>query len=332
MTVPSPKNTVVTATAQPNIALIKYWGKADPLRNLPAVGSLSITLAELSTTTRVVVSRDGSDAFRLNGENEPAMAARCFAFIDRLYGSDRPALRIDSRNDFPTAAGLASSASGFAALVVALDALFETGTPRPVLAQQAGAGSGSAARSLFGGFVRLDKPQSDDADIRVTPLLDADQFPLLVLVAITSEHRKHTGSTEAMQLTRDTSPYYPAWLSSHEADMQRASEAIAARDFAALAEVSEHSCLKMHAVMQAARPPLLYWNAATLLCMQRIRELRDEGLEVFFTIDAGPQVKAVCRPECAERVAHELASIDGVSRVLKTALGEGARLVEGGGR
>lgn len=320
-------NSQATAIAHPNIALVKYWGKAELSRNLPAVGSVSITLDELSTTTRVEVLAPGADdQFALNGDAEPAMARRSFAFLDQVYGAKRPPLRIDSRNDFPTAAGLASSASGFAALVTAANAALRGGFDQHSLACQAGSGSGSAARSLYGGFVRLDKADDQHADIRVRQLLPHDAFPLVVLVAITSEARKTVGSTEAMEQSRKTSPYYPAWLDSHPADMATAEAAIAQQDFSALARVSEHSCLKMHAVMQASSPALIYWNGASLDCMHRIRELRGDGYGVFFTIDAGPQIKAVCLPSDADVVARELACIDGVKRVLRTSLGPGAHL------
>lgn len=327
MTASDPTISKATAIAHPNIALIKYWGKADLARNLPAVGSISITLDELSTTTQVEVLRKGEqDAFLLNGDDEPAMARRSFAFLDRIYGTDRPPLHINSRNDFPTAAGLASSASGFAALVTAANAALSGGFDRHALASQAGAGSGSAARSMFGGFVRLDKADKEHDDIRVAELLAPEAFPLEVLVAITSESRKSVGSTEAMQQSKMTSPYYAAWVETHAEDMAKAEAAIHAKDFNALAAVSEHSCLKMHAVMQASSPALIYWNGATVDCMRRITELRAEGYGVFFTIDAGPQTKAVCLPADADAVARELACMDGVKRVLRTALGHGARL------
>lgn len=325
MTASDTKNQPARAIARPNIALIKYWGKADARRNIPAVGSLSITLDELATTTTVAES--GQDVFLLNGEAETAMATRCFAFIDRFWSGDRPRLSVSSDNNFPTAAGLASSASGFAALTVALDAFFASGLPTERLAQIAGAGSGSAARSLYGGFVRLDAPTQADDDISLRPVAVPADFPLAVVIAITSEQRKKVGSTEAMQRTAQTSPYYSQWVAGQDADLDAAEAAVVARDFERLAELSEWSCLKMHAVMQAARPGLIYWNAATMACMQRIRELRDEGCRVFFTIDAGPQVKAVCSPGDAERVSHELAALEGVRRVLRTGLGAGASRV-----
>ncbi len=321
----------IRASARPNIALVKYWGKrAQPL-NLPAVPSLSITLDSLETATTVrCAARLTQDQFTLDGQPDPAAAARVTPFVDlfrQLAGTDLR-VAIDSANNFPTAAGLASSASGFAALAVALDATFELGLDARRLSQLARQGSGSAARSIFGGYVEMRCGTRDDGEDAVArPLADADDWPLEVVIALTSLARKSVGSTDGMVHTATTSPYYAAWIDTAAHDMEDARVAIAARDFAALARVSERSCLKMHALALAADRGLLYWNARTGSCMKAIRALRDGGCDVFFTIDAGPQVKAVCSPTDADRVAAALADIDGVQSVLRTGLGSGARIV-----
>ncbi len=324
-----------TAQAQPNIALIKYWGKRDAALNLPATGSLSITLDALWTRTRVEFDKSlRHDELRLNGAEDPATLLRISACLDLLRDRAGRATcaRIDTHNNFPTAAGLASSASGFAALVVAADAALGLGLDRRSLSMLARRGSGSAARSLFGGFVCMRTGQREDGgDAFAEPLLDAAAWPLAVVVAVTSHTRKSVGSGAGMESSRHTSPFYPAWVSTAATDLAAARAAVQARDFAALADLSEHNCLKMHAVMQTSRPPLLYWNGATVDCMQRIRALREhEGVEVFFTVDAGAQVKAVCRPNAASRVAAALTDIPGVEQVLTSGLGEGARLVDDG--
>ena len=318
-----------TAVAHPNIALVKYWGKRDAERNIPAVGSLSVTLAGLSTRTTVRIAPGaGADRFSLNGEPAPGMGRRALACVDRCWPADRARepVVIETHNDFPTAAGLASSASGFAALVTALDAALGGGLPRHELARQAGRASGSAARSLFGGIVRLDAPGPGCDTIEVDSICGTGDFPLHVLVAVTDRGEKAVSSTEAMLATERTSPYYRAWVDTHAADLEEAARAVDARDFAALAGVSERSCMKMHAVMMASSPALIYWNAATVAGIHRIRELRGAGLGVFVTIDAGPQLKAVCLPADADAVAAELAAIPGVVEVLRSGLGEGARV------
>lgn len=321
------------AQAQPNIALVKYWGKRDATLNLPATGSLSITLDAPWTRTRVEFDASlRHDELYLNGAEDPAALARVSACLDllRQRAGTAQRARVDTRNHFPTAAGLASSASGFAALVVAADAALGLGLDRRTLSMLARRGSGSAARSLFGGFVGMDAGERDDGtDAIAQPLLDAAAWPLAVVIAVTSHRRKRIGSGAGMECSRRTSPFYRAWVDSAATDLAAARRAVQARDFAALAELSEHSCLKMHAVMQSSRPPLLYWNGATVDCMQRIRALReDAGEPVFFTVDAGPQVKAVCTPDAAPRVAAALAELPGVEQVLSSRLGEGARLLD----
>ena len=233
-----------------------------------------------------------------------------------------------SRNNFPTAAGLASSASGFAALVHAgaraLGLNLSLGE-QSVLARRC---SGSAARSIFGGYVEWAHGKlADGTDSVAHPLLDAQAWPLRVAVAITSTAAKQVGSTEGMRRTAETSPYQSAWIDTQEADLSVARNAVLARDFDTLAQISEYSCLKMHALALAAQPGLLYWNGATVECMHRVRALRQQGVPVFFTVDAGPQLKAVCAPSAIEQVKAALRDVPGVLEVLDTGLGEGARAI-----
>jgi len=321
-----------TAVAHPNIALIKYWGKSDVEQNIPAVGSLSITLDGLTTTTSVIFdSEPGEDEFLLGGRKAPGMAGRVTRCIDLVR--DRVGVRIrakvESDNDFPTAAGLASSASGFAALVTAADAALGAGISRVELADMARRASGSAARSIFGGFVELSLTPNGPLQTETRQILESSDWPLRVAVAVTDIGPKEIGSTEGMVRTERTSPFYASWVNSSEKDLAEARGAIARHDFEALADVSESSCLKMHSVMLSARPGLVYWNGATVGCIRRVRQLRADGVPVFFTVDAGPQVKAVCAPEAFDRVAAELAEVDGVKQVLTSGLGEGARVVSG---
>ncbi len=312
-----------TAIAHPNIALIKYWGKRDVARNLPAVGSISITLDTLRT--RMSIDADAgaaTDRLWLNGRETGDMLPRVSACLDAVAGCERPRVRVDSHSNFPVAAGLASSASAFAALTVAAAG---TRYARHELAALAGAASGSAARSLYGGFVEL----ANEADsIRLTSLAGAADWPLNVVIAITEAGPKPTGSTEAMEISRRSSPFYSAWVERQAEDLAIARSAVARRDFALLASVAEHNCLKMHSVMWTSRPPTVFWNAATLACLQSVRELQREGHGVFFTIDAGPQVKAVCLPAAVEVVSAALRETPGVIRVVTTGLGHGAHLLD----
>jgi diphosphomevalonate decarboxylase len=318
------------ADARPNIALVKYWGKRDGALNLPATGSLSITLDALRSCTRVRFDEAlACDELRLDGKVSapaPERVRTCLDLMRRRAGCDLYA-RIDSENNFPTGAGLASSSSGFAALTVAAASALGLDLEARELSRIARRGSGSAARSIFGGFVVMVAGIREDGDdAHAEPLLPAAEWPLAVIVAVTSRAPKRVGSSAGMERTRDTSPFYDAWLDATASDLAAAREAIGRRDFAALAEVSERNCLRMHATMLGCRPPLVYMNGATLDCLERIRTLREnDGLATFFTVDAGPQAKAICLPDDAPRVAEALRLVPGVERVLTSGLGEGAR-------
>lgn len=316
------------ALAHPNIALVKYWGKARRPGNVPAVPSISITLDELTSDTRVSLIESDTDEVTLNGQAAaPNVSARVSGFLDliRAQADVSARARVTTVNNFPTAAGLASSASGFAALALAAARAYGLSLNGRALSALARQGSGSAARSLYGGFVEMAGP--DAPSPAATQLEAPDAWPLEVIIAITDTGQKTHLSTDGMNLTRDTSPFYAPWIDSHVQDMAHARAAIAGRDFAQLAAVSEHSCLKMHGLMLSAQPGLVYWNPATVACIQGVRRLAADGEAVFFTIDAGPQVKAVCAPESAARVQASLEQIDGVVNTLRVGLGGDAALI-----
>jgi len=313
-----------TAVAHPNIALVKYWGKQDGPGNRPAVPSISITLEALRTRTRVEFDPSlDADAFMLGEDSDPAVSARASRCLDVFRERAGRSLhaRIETENNFPTGAGLASSASGFAALVTAADRALGLNLPHEELSRIARRSSGSAARSIFGGFVEMPLAEPEEA---ARPLLEPEEWPLEVVVAVTETGSKSVGSTEGMQRTAATSDYYHAWLDAAAMDFAAGRSAVLARDFERLATVSEKSCLKMHGLMLSADPGLIYWNEASVACLHRVRALRQAGAAVFFTMDAGPQVKAVCLPGHAGRVAESLSAVPGVGRVIRSRLGSGA--------
>ena len=313
--------------ARSNIALIKYWGKADAALNTPAVGSISITLDGLWTDTEVRFDASlDADRLVLDGVERADQLKRVSACLDlvREKSGRSEFAEVFTGNNFPTGAGLASSASGFAALVGAAAAALDQDWSERELSILARRGSGSAARSIFGGYVEMYKgTATDGSDSYAEPLAAADSWPLVVLVAITESGEKKVGSGPGMALSAESSPYYSSWVSSHPPDLDTARNAIMERDFSMLAEVSESSCLKMHAAAISTAPPLIYWNGATIDCLQLVRALRADGVPVFFTIDAGPQVKAICLPEVADQVEVALAGASGVRRVIRTPLGPG---------
>ena len=238
----SKDNVRLKARAGANFALIKYWGKADARLNVPAVGSISITLDSLFTETEVALApQQRSDELVLDGKRRDEDVAKISACVDLLRqkaGVDTR-VRVVSRNNFPTGAGLASSASGFAALVRAAEAAFGlTLAPRErsIVARN---GSGSAARSIFGGFVEMHAgTAADGSDSFAEPLLAAHDWPLEVVIAVTSTAEKEIGSRSGMARSATSSPYYAAWVAEQPPDLAAARSAIHARDFAALAEVA----------------------------------------------------------------------------------------------
>jgi diphosphomevalonate decarboxylase len=324
-----PARRTATARAQSNIALIKYWGKRDAALNIPAVGSISVTLDALSTDTKVSFSNDLTrDELHLSGVAADASRVSAFLGIVRQQAGVTQWALVESSNNFPTGAGLASSASGFAALAVAACAAAGLKRGERELSILARRGSGSAARSIFGGIVELHAGiLSDGTDSFAEPILSPADWPLSIVVAITEFGEKSVNSTTGMGESSLTSPFYPAWVETAENDLAGMRTAIAARDFARVGELAEYSCLKLHALMMSTRPALLYWNSATMAALHAVRELRAGGIPVYFTIDAGPQLKALCLPEHAGAVADALRTVPGVHETRVSALGGGARLI-----
>lgn len=315
------------ARANSNIALVKYWGKLDRPGNYPAVPSLSLTLAALTTTTEVALDETlTSDEVTLDGELALGKAqSRVVEVLERFRGmtGTRVFARVTSRNDFPTAAGLASSASGFAALVTAANQAYAAQRSQAELSALARAASASAARSLFGGWSVLEVGMES-----ATPLAPPDHWPLILVVAVTKSGKKAVASTEAMNLTRSSSPYYSAWVSHAPALFERARDAVLARDLPSLGQAMEQSTLMMHATMMTAAPGILYWTAGTVNVMHRVQALRlREDLPCYFTMDAGPHVKVLCDARDAQSVSLALARVEGVNEIIVAAPGPAARSV-----
>ncbi len=307
-----------TAYAHTNIALVKYWGKrlgAAPGLNLPAVGSLSLTLDRFGTETTVELVDDDDDIFVLdNHVVSPQEARKVSAFLDRvraLAGSARRA-RVTSRNDVPTAAGLASSASAFAALAQASTSAFGLGLEERSLSRLARQGSGSAARSIFGGFVVLHRGERDDGHDCFAEPLDAPTFAARLVVVRCGVGKKDTGSTDGMEHTASTSPYFEAWVMTHESDLRAARAALAAGDLPRLGEVMEHSTLKMHATTLAAQPGFFYFLPTTIAVLLAVRGLRARGTGAWATMDAGPHVKVLCAQADVDAVVAALSQVNGV--------------------
>jgi len=320
--------TTATARACANIALVKYWGKRPGVLNLPAAGSLSLTLAALVTETTVTFDRSLTrDELELDGE--PADARRTTEFLDLVRelakSSDRA--RVKTANHFPTASGLASSASGFAALALAATkAAGVTLQPR-ALTRLARRGSGSAARSIFGGIVRMHAGERDEdafAEPIASPLLDRVR---MVIALVGGGLAKSHGSRDAMAHTAATSPLYAGWLATVPPDLIAAEAALTSGDIGALGAVVEANALAMHASAIAARPAVIYWQPATIAMLSAVRTLRGNGRVAWATMDAGPHVKVLTTVEDADHVARALAGVEGVTATTVSAPGNGAEVI-----
>lgn len=318
-----------TATANANIAFIKYWGNCEAETRIPANGSISMNLGGLETRTSVKFDSDlDSDHLTLNGEVAQKYALdRVSAFMSLvrdLSGFRHNAL-IESQNNFPMGAGIASSASAFAALALAASAAAGLTLDEAALSRLARKGSGSACRSIPGGYVEW---QADgcDPDSGAASIAPPEYWDLRDCVAIVHRGHKSVGSTEGHALAY-TSPFQGVRVAGAPQRLVQCRNAILARDFQAFAEVVELDNHMMHAVMMTSTPPLLYWQPATLTIMGAVESWRGEGIAACYTIDAGPNVHVICEKENLEVVDARLRSIPGVEDVIVAHPGGGARLV-----
>jgi len=281
------------AFASANVALVKYWGKRDEALHLPRTGSLSISLGKWGSEAVLSLAK-GEGGVWLNGEklaSETPFAARALAYLELFRPASGEAFVLRTRNTLPTAAGFASSASGFAAIAKALDALFGWDLSERELSVLARLGSGSAARSLRGGFVEWRRGKRDDgADSFAVPL-PVRWESLRLAAVVVKRAAKPVSSGEAMRRSVASSPFMRAWDATVRHDLRAAKEAIRARDLVALGETAEGNALAMHAVMLATRESIFYPTGETLDVLAKVKHLRAEGVPVYATLDAGPNVK-----------------------------------------
>jgi diphosphomevalonate decarboxylase len=319
------------ALARANIALAKYWGKADEKLNLPAVPSISITLEPLTTRTRVRFAVGlTADRFELDGKPaDPKETTRVSKLLDTVRQQSGLTLfaEVQSSNDFPTASGLASSASGFAALAAAARSAAGLPFDRTAISALARAASVSAARSAFGGYVELPLAARGEAQHAAQQIAPPEHWPLRIVVAVTSEGRKAVSSTTGMLHTARTSPYYASWVEVSPRLAAQVREGILTRDLPRVGTAMEQSTFAMHACAMAAAPAVVYFRAASLAVLERVRVLReDEHVPVWATADAGPHVKALCFASDAERVQRALSQTEGVRRTLLCEPGGGVEI------
>jgi len=296
------------AWAPVNIALAKYWGKRDAELNLPHNSSLSISLPALGTHTRLTLTED-ADSVRLNGSPAPAAFARRLSHFLDLFRPQGLGFAVETANTVPTAAGLASSASGFAALVRALEALFHWQLDDKSLSMLARLGSGSASRSLFDGFALWHRGERDDGLDSYAEGLPHRWPGLRIGLLEVDTAQKPVGSTTGMQQTTTSCPLYDPWPPFAEKTVQMQLEAIRERDLEKLGDSAEHNALTMHATMIATRPAILYWTPETVAAIHAVQRLRATGTPVWFTMDAGPNLKLLFEASHAGAVRNAFPSV-----------------------
>ena len=309
-----------SAVAHPNIALTKYWGKLEGMNRMPAVPSLSMTLDAMTTTTKVTFDDAlERDEVVLNGHaGSEREVRRASELLDRVRaaGGFKSKARVDTVNDFPTASGLASSASGFAALVLAAARAAELEWDAATLSDQARRSSVSAARSIFGGFATLAAGVPGRDVLSAEPIEGSMDWKVAISVVVTTLAQKEIGSTEGMAHTSATSPYYRAWVDHAPRLFERARRAVAERNLETLGVVAEESAFAMHASAMAAAPALVYFKPVTLAAIERVRALRKAGTLAYVTMDAGPHVKVLSHAADAAAVSAALSEVGGVQKVL----------------
>lgn len=326
----------VSVSSPSNIALIKYWGMSDAQRTLPNNASLSMTLNQCVSYCTLAPKTSGTCDELLwktaSGSLVPAQGSMRLGIEQHLqqlrqHFDDWQPLRIATVNSFPTGAGIASSASGFSALALAFALRCGQSLNSPDLSQLARlSGSGSAARSVMGGFVQWPGHPGQPGG-PTEQFAPAQHWPLHDLIAVVDAGHKNISSRQGHHLAA-SSPFYSTRLSLLPERLDALREAILNRDFNTLADTVEREAVEMHMIAMTSQPPIFYWQPATLQILERVRQLRREGLQVCATVDAGPNVHVLCTPQAASAVFTALRILPGVKQWIFDQAGDGPRQLE----
>ncbi|NTK42262.1 diphosphomevalonate decarboxylase [Enterococcus faecium] len=320
------------ARAYTNIALIKYWGKKNEELILPMNNSLSLTLDAFYTETEVIFSDSYMvDEFYLDGTLQDEKATKKVSqFLDLFRKEAGLSLKasVISQNFVPTAAGLASSASGLAALAGACNTALKLRLDDLSLSRFARRGSGSACRSIFGGFVEWEKGHDDLSSYAKPVPSDSFEDDLAMVFVLINDQKKEVSSRNGMRRTVETSSFYQGWLDSVEGDLYQLKQAIKTKDFQLLGETMERNGLKMHGTTLAAQPPFTYWSPDSLKAMDAVRQLRKQGIPCYFTMDAGPNVKVLVENSHLSEVQETFTKLFSKEQVITAHAGPGIAIIE----
>ena len=320
------------ARAYTNIALIKYWGKKNEELILPMNNSLSLTLDAFYTETEVIFSDSYMvDEFYLDGTLQDEKATKKVSQFPDLFRKEAGLslkASVISQNFVPTAAGLASSASGLAALAGACNTALKLGLDDLSLSRFARRGSGSACRSIFGGFVEWEKGHDDLSSYAKPVPSDSFEDDLAMVFVLINDQKKEVSSRNGMRRTVETSSFYQGWLDSVEGDLYQLKQAIKTKDFQLLGETMERNGLKMHGTTLAAQPPFTYWSPDSLKAMDAVRQLRKQGIPCYFTMDAGPNVKVLVENSHLSEVQETFTKLFSKEQVITAHAGPGIAIIE----
>lgn len=321
-----------TARAYANIALVKYWGKGDEKLRLPVNSSVAIGLDKIYTTTTVeFIENLKEDLVEIDGdkfnEEEVKRASQHLDLVRKIARINAKA-KVKTQNNFPKAVGAASSASGFAALSVAVAGAAGLTLNERELSILARQGSGSATRSVTGGVSVWHKGVSSETSYAERIEIPSDWDLRVLLVFVGEIKVKKVGSTEGMAMTQDTSPYFKMGVKEAEENVGRLKSAMKKGDWLAFGKVIEDECFRLHALCMTTAPNLLYWSAETVAIFQKLYELREKGIEAFFTVDAGPHVHIVCKRKDVDEVKGEINELDGVRNIVDCGIAGPAQIIE----
>ena len=292
----------VTVRSYANIAIIKYWGKKAEKEMVPATSSISLTLENMYTeTTLSPLPADAkADAFYINGQlQNEAEHTKMRKIIDRYRPEGAGFVRIDTKNNMPTAAGLSSSSSGLSALVKACNAFFQLGLNRRELALEAKFASGSSSRSFYGPLAAWDKDSGEIYPVET-------DLKLAMIMLVLEDQKKPISSRDGMKLCVETSTTFDEWIRQSEQDYKDMLVYLKENDFKKVGELTEKNALAMHATTKTATPSFSYLTDASYEAMDFVRQLRKQGEACYFTMDAGPNVKVLCLEEDLEHLSELL--------------------------
>ena len=311
---------MVKVKSYANIAIVKYWGKKDAKKMIPATSSISLTLNDMFTETEMEFISDEdikisvekemkngdykdkfsnmTDLFYLNGELQDSVHTEKISKVVDLFRENRSQkVKISTTNNMPTAAGLSSSSSGLSAVIKACNELFEKNYTQSELAQISKFGSGSSSRSFFGPIAAWDKDTGEICEVKT-------DLKLAMIVLVLNENKKEISSRNGMELCAKTSTYFDEWVKQSEIDFVNMKKYLAENDFEKVGTLTEENALRMHKTTETANPPFTYFNEKTYEAMDFVKNLRNNGEKCYFTMDAGPNVKVLCLEDDLEKLAE----------------------------